>query len=263
MENIICDTNIWYDIAENRIDQKEFRNVNLYGTAVNVSEIASTPNIIGNLSLVRGAICSLKRFHYLIISTNPFDHLISIFDSSIKLNDESTIKLLNAFEIFQKINDFSDLSNDDWNVVKEKISKNESNIQYITNIVNKILHQTQNHIKSNHLKKIYSFGDFNDSWKPFFALIISNYSKNYYNKEILVKEDDPRWNRLDFFITTWSEYFKSLDIQNGRRFHDNDWHDLFNLVYVQPEFKFWTSEKRSWSKVIRENKKLNKYLFNN
>ena len=93
-------------------------------------------------------------------------------------------------------------------------------------------------------------------------MIISAYSKEYYKKEFIIKIEDKRWVFLDFFLTVWSEYFKKLDIHFGSKFHDNDIHDLFNLVYVQPDKKYWTYEKRSWAKVIMNDKLVNAMLFN-
>ena len=41
MDNIICDTNIWYDIANGNIKPEKIKRLNLVGTAVNVVEIGN------------------------------------------------------------------------------------------------------------------------------------------------------------------------------------------------------------------------------
>lgn len=261
MENIICDTNIWYDIANGCIKIGEFQQLKLIGTAVNVIEIASTPNLVKNIELVRQAINVFQKHHFIIISSNPFDHLISIFDNSFEPNDDHVLELLNAFEVFDKIDTFDGLTPDDWNVIKGKIAKTVSNKEYITKVVNEVLYKSQTFIKTNHLKKTYSSKSYMDSWKHFFIFLISEYHKYKYKKKIIINENDPQWKRLEFFITAWDEYFKHLDIQPGRKFKNNDWFDLLNLVYVQPEFKYWTSEKRSWSKILKEKKELQPYVF--
>ena len=262
MNNIICDTNIWYDIANGKIKPEQIRNIRLIGTAINIIEIASAENLTKDIYLVQKTIKALQNFHHVIVSTNPLDHIISIFNSSFISNDDSILNLLNEFDSFQEIDDFNDLSADTWNKVKEKISKIDSNEQYITKVVNDVLDKSQEFIKRNHLKKSHMLKTFTDSWKPFFILLISNYAKSKYNYEFIINENDIRWNRLEFFLSVWDEYFKHLDIQPGRRFHDNDWHDLFNLIYVQPEYKYWTCEKRSWAKIIREHERLKSYLYN-
>jgi len=263
MENIICDTNIWYDIANGKIKPEEISKLKLIGTAVNIIEIASTPNLVKNIELVRRTIKALQKYHFIIISTNPFDHLISIFDSSFEPKDEHVIRLLNDFEVLDNIDTFDDLSFKDWDIVKDKIAETVARKDYITGVVNDVLSQSQTFIKNNHLKKSYSSKSYKDSWKPFFILLISEYYRDKYKEDFIIAENDIHWKRLDFFITAWDEYFKSLDIQYGRKFKNNDWHDLLNLVYVQPEFKYWTSEKRSWAKLLKENKDLKPYIFNN
>jgi len=102
-----------------------------------------------------------------------------------------------------------------------------------------------------------------DQWKPFFIFLITEYYKDKYKKDIKIDENDVKWERLNFFITAWDEYFKHLDVQFGSTFKNNDWNDLLNLVYVQPEFKYWTSEKRSWAKILNENKDLEPYIIKN
>lgn len=261
MENIICDTNIWYDISTGKIKSLELRKLKLIGTAVNIIEISSTPRLVKDIELVRQTIIALKKHHYIIISTNPFDHIISIFDSSFEPNDEYVKQLLNDFELFENIN-LDHLSLKELDILRKNIAIVVAKKDYITGVVNDVLSTTQAFIKNNHLKKAYSSKSYKDSWKRFFILLISQYYRDIYKKEILIAEDDIQWQKLDFFITAWDEYFKSMDIQFGRKFKNNDWHDLLNLVYVQPEFKYWTSEKRSWAKVLKENKELQSYIFN-
>ena len=259
MENIICDTTIWYDIAEGKIKPEEISKLKLIGTALNIIEIASTPHLFDNFELVKLTIKALQKHHFIINSRNPFDHFISIFDSSFKPNDEYVVNLLNDFEKIDTIDNCNDLSLEDWDIV---FAKTGARKDYIRRVVNDALLQSQTFIKDNHLKKNYSSNSYKDSWKPFFIFLISEYYRNIYNEEIIIAKNDMNWNRLDFFITAWDEYFKHLEIEDGSKFKRNDWYDLWNLVYVQPECKYWTSEKRSWAKLLKENKDLKPYMFN-
>lgn len=261
MENIICDTNIWYDIAKGNIMPEKIANLKLIGTAVNIVEIASTPNLVKDIELVKRTIKALQNYHFKIISTNPFDHIISIFDSSFEPNDEQVKRLLNDFETLDNIPNLTELSSKELEVVKESVSKVVARKDYITGVVNDVLFQTQIFIKNNHLKKSYLSKSYKDSWKSFFIMLISEYYKEKYKKKFSIAENDIKWERLAFFMTAWDEYFKHLDIQYGRKFKNNDWYDLFNLVYVQPEFKYWTSEKRSWAKMLKENNYLKPHIY--
>jgi len=128
-------------LGSGRIDAKDIKNINLIGTAMNVIEIACSPNLMRDIYLVKNAINALKKYHNFIISSNPFEHFISIFDSTFEPNDEYTLDLLAAFKIFEGIDNFNDISQDGWDNVKSKISKIEFNKQYFSKVVNDILNQ--------------------------------------------------------------------------------------------------------------------------
>jgi hypothetical protein len=171
------------------------------------------------------------------------------------------LNLLQDFDTFRQIDDFSDLSSEDLNILNGKISKINLHKEAITKMVNDVLAESQNFIKRNRLKESYKQKCFKDSWKIFFIKLISAYSKDKYNNEFIIKKDDFRWNHLEFFLSVWDEYFMNFDLKSGSKFQNNDWHDLFNLVYVQPEFKYWTSEKKRWARIIFENEKLRAYCY--
>lgn len=258
---IICDVNVWYNIASGNINVEEIEKLKLIGTAVNITEIANSSYLVDDLEFLKKVIYSLTKYHSQIYISSPFDHIISVFDKAFVPNDSFNQELLNGFSLLTEIDSFDDTSDNDWTGIRELIRKTKNNKNYIAEIINDVLNHTQNEIKTKHIKKTYPKFCHKDSWKKFFILLISNYSKEYYNKEFTIKVEDKRWIFLDFFLTVWAEYFKQLDVQFGSKFHDNDIHDLFNLVYVQPRMKYWTHEKRGWAKVIMNDKSLNKMLF--
>lgn len=263
MKNIICDTNIWYDIATGKIKTETISKLNLFGTAINIVEIASTPNLKKNIKLVRQTIKALKKHHFIIIGSNPFDHLLWLFDPSFEPKDEQVINLLNDFEIFDKNEILDDLSCEEWDIMNDSISENLKRKSSISEFINDALSQSQTIIKNNSLRKSYISKSYKDSWKHFFFMIITNYYKDKYGKDLTISENDINWKQLDFFLTAWDEYLKHLDVHHGSKFKNNDWFDILNLVYVQPEFKFWTNEKKSWAKLLKGNKVVKPYIFNN
>jgi hypothetical protein len=261
MNDIICDVNIWYNIASGNIKEQDIDKLNLIGTAVNIIELANSSYLVNEPEYLKSVIFSFTNYHHHIYVSSPFDHIMAIFDKDFIPNDCASLELLNGFSIFMEIECFDDLPENDWLKIKELIEKKKHDKNYIAEIINSVLIHAQNEIRSKHIKKAYPQFCHKDSWKRFFIMIISAYSKKYYKKEFIIKFDDKRWEFLDFFLTAWSEYFKKLDVHFGSKFHDNDIHDLFNLVYVQPDKKYWTYETRSWAKVIVNDTSINTMLF--
>jgi len=99
------------------------------------------------------------------------------------------------------------------------------------------------------------------SWKKFISETVLIYSRQFLGKEYKIDLSDPSWSQLDFLLLTFEEYFLSLEISGNRKFDKNDWGDLLNLAYVQPEKKYWTFEKK-WNNIFKENETLSKYIFN-
>jgi len=262
MNEIICDVNVWYNIASGNIKEEEINNLNLIGTAVNMTEIVNSSYLINNPKYLKSVIQSFTKHHYQIYISTPFDHILTIFDKSFVPDDSLNQKLLNEFSLFLNIDNFDDISDNTWKDIRNLINKKKSDKSFVSEVINKVLKYTQEEIRNKHIKKTYPKFCHKDSWKKFFIMIISAYSKEYYNKDFIIDVNDTRWGFLDFFLTVWSEYFKKLDVQPGRKFRDNDIHDLFNLVYVQPDKKYWTYEKRSWAEVIINDTVINTMLFN-
>jgi hypothetical protein len=186
---------------------------------------------------------------------------MSIFDNSFKPDNSLNEKLLVDFSQFMEITDFSDVTESAVLYNRNLIDEKKSEKRFVSEFINRVLIKTQYEIRHKHIKKLHLKYDHINSWKEFIIIIIGAYSKENYKKDFNISIDDSRWKLLDFFLNVWSEYFKLLDVQVGRKFHDNDIHDLFNLVYVQPNMKYWTREKGSWVNCIINNESLNSKLF--
>ncbi len=61
-------------------------------------------------------------------------------------------------------------------------------------------------------------------------------------------------------MTTIEYYYKKLEIDTKRKYDKNDLLDLFNLVYVQPGYKYLTSENK-WNNLSKENRQIDDYLI--
>jgi hypothetical protein len=260
MQQVICDTNIWYNIANGSISEKQLDGVQLYSTSVNIREIASTPNLINNIELVARVARAMHKHSHKVITSNPMEFFISLFYWDYEPNTETEMRLF--------YEGFNSLMNIDLNTIplqniidsRDQIIEIETSGDKLAIKINTDLIKIRQEIKHQIGKKEYRKKDFTLKWKKFFAKLVLNYSKEYCDKTYELDLNSNQWNHIEFFLTTWEQYFKNnLEIGNWK-FDKNDWEDLFNLIYVLPNRKYWTLEKK-WNRIFEENKILKNYKF--
>ncbi len=258
MQKTICDTNIWYDISNGEIHQDEIDDKSLIGTSVNIIEISKTPNLISDTELVISAVKSMYSFNHAIMAHNPIEHLIAIFNPEYIPEWKVEERLLRGFSILMNINPKE--------IPPENLIDTEKQINLLDKADQELLDSVNVNLSSIKLKikkigkKNYRKVDFTESWKQYFSDLVLEYSLKYYQKEIKLDVNSKLWNDVEFFLYTWESYFKNnIEIGNWK-LNKNDWGDLFNLIYVQPGFKYWTEEKK-WKRIFKENNKLRKYTY--
>lgn len=258
MKPIICDTNIWYGIANNIINTDRLKQVSLIGTSVNITEISSSPNIISDIDLVVRTIEAFKKNHDFILINNPMEHLITIFNQDYEPNSKLEDELLKSFEILLNMN-INNITQHGIDGAKKRLEKINEDKQKLVDLINNGLPEVREKIKRSEGKKKHRKIDFTKTWKKFISDTVHLYSKDYCSKEYIIDIEDDNWSRVEFFINTWENYFKELDVTKTK-IKPNDWADLFNLVYVQPEFIYWTNDE-PWNRLFKKNELLIKYQY--
>lgn len=259
MESVICDTNIWYDLANKKYDKSLLIRDQLIGTSINLREIASSPYLISNLNLIVNAIKSITKFHDKIFIDNCMDHLITIFHKDYLAISKTEEDILNGFTTLININ-INDIPAERFKEVKRRLNNITVPSQNLVDQINNGLPEIRQKIKQSIGKKKHRQTDFTRTWKIFISELVSIYSKENCEKEYVIDIDDENWKNIDLFITTWERYFNKLELEK-RKIRKNDWPDLFNLVYVQPGYKYWTSDK-IWNQIFDENDNLKTYKYN-
>lgn len=259
MELVICDTNIWYDLANKKYDKSLIIQDQLIGTSINLREIASSPYLLSNLNLIVNTVKSITKFHDKIFIDNPMDHLITIFHKDYLANSKTEEDILKSFTALINMN-INDIPQERFKEVKIRLNNITIPSQNLVDQINNGLPEISQRIKRSIGKQKHRKTDSTKIWKRLISELVSNYSKENCEKEYVIDINDENWKYLDFFITIWERYFNKLEIEK-RNIHKNDWPDLFNLVYVQPGYKYWTSDK-IWNQIIDENDKLKKYKYN-
>jgi hypothetical protein len=54
-------------------------------------------------------------------------------------------------------------------------------------------------------------------------------------------------------------YFKDLEVNTTMKIKDNDWIDIFNILYVSPKDKYFTKDN-TWLRIIKS-AEMEKYLI--
>lgn len=259
MQTVICDTNIWYDLAENRKDIDRLGGVELIATSVNITEIASAPYLVSDIGLIARTANAMHKYNHKVVISNPMEYLISLFHWEYEPNTVTERRLLEGFNTLMNI-DLNDIPAQNIVDTERQIKEVLDSQNELASRINNGLQKIRQNIKRHEGKEKYRKIDFIDKWKEYFSELVLEYSKQHCDKEYKLDINDKAWDQLEFFLYTWEYYFKNnLEIGNWK-FDKNDWGDLFNLVYVCPGYKYWTSELK-WNRIFDINERLKKYNF--
>ena len=101
MSKIICDTNIWYHIAQNQISLNNLNDFDLIATYINIYELTTSPNILSNIELVRKATIAAFDNHKFLFSDNSWVFLLKLDNPNF--NTELSGKNEQIFELSKQI----------------------------------------------------------------------------------------------------------------------------------------------------------------
>lgn len=251
--NIICDNMIWYYIGNNLIDISEFNDDNLIATRVNIFELENSFNIVQNFDYYRNALGALLNHSSSIIKLKPIEYLYNCGNQTAEFD---------STEVNKKINAFMKIANLPANYIMPEIyvkkfaenSKAYANdLTSISEFFNLELIQVKKNIKEYLSKRIHR--QINNECQ------IKMHIKKVLRRRFFINWNHYNWDNIDFFIKVYSLYFKQLELLGNSRIKENDWYDLFNLVYVKPNYFYLTCEKK-WYNLIKSTPNLkNKMIF--
>ncbi len=261
-KKIICDTNIWYNFANGKIKKESLENPYLIATYINLVELAQTPNMTKNLVLYINTLKAIKENHSAVIKSNPYEHIVKLFFPDFIPDYSLANKITSGIEVY--INNIEPETIPK-NVI-EKVNKEIREIKDFKNSlsdpINNGLQEIRKSIKANGGKKERKKKNTIKSWKQFISDTVYYYSKENLDKEYSIDLNDRSWDLLELLLLTFEDYFLELELSGNRKFDSNDWGDLLNLAYVQPNKLYWTYENK-WNNLFMKNKFLKKYIYRN
>ena len=265
-KRVICDTMIWYEIGEGKINIDKLKGVDLIATGNNIQEISSTENLLSEVDLVKKALKALESHNSEIIEYEPWDYLLT-FHVKVDYHPISRESYLSNLKTFEFLidgivdNELSDVQK--LKELNELIKAFNEPIQTLTKTMNEGLIKVREkgaekygsrkafvkHLQGND----NSFWEIMEMFKDIFA------SKLNLDRSELDNKID--WNNFELLFRTWDLYFKEKTIVSNSKFHENDFYDLTNMAYVGQGDFYWTLETNPWVRIMKSNDVTKKYVF--
>jgi hypothetical protein len=253
--NIICDTNIWYDIANNYVTEIEMSNLNLHGTFINLFELSTTPNLLNKLPLVQRAVECLHKYHKGIYEIHPFEYLILKQHKNYICIDNRYKSILNSFETLMKADVSSTIDDKYFLNMKIAIEDYKTRIKNITDSINDFLPEIRENIKNSTGKEEHIKLESTSIIKRLISQMIKQFSEG----KIELQIDTYPWEEVELFLLVFDNFFKELEVIGNSKIQPNDWSDIINMVYVSKGDKYSTNEK-TWKRIILSDKRIAHYL---
>ncbi len=238
MNEVILDTNIYYYLGDGSIKTEDLSGRKIIGTAVSITELGTTKNLLDKPELVRKAIQSMMTYKE-VIPDSPLVHLAKLADSSYDFDSKSALgSMLEGTKMIAN----------GYNVLPDKqkdfevwLESSRKSVQVATAFIKNALIDIRKNIRD---KKAHRREDVTKFNREFIAGIVSSATEGKVN---LSGFD---WSKVELFDKVLSWYFQQLEL-GAIGIEDNDWNDLFLLLYVQPGMQYLTYENR-WIRLIKQ-----------
>jgi len=238
---IICDTNIWYNLASGAIHDGDIADLELVPTYLSIRELIYTENFVQKGDLVRQALTAMFRYEHNLLIDPPLLYLSR--QKNYKPDEVVSGNMVHLIKVAKLIIQGSAVDAQYAPQVLKFIKADREPVKEETKALNNAIIKREPNIGNRFfeaetliLKMINGFTK---------GTIIDLYDFDFKNFDLLVK-------LTEYF------FFKVLET-TPTSMKVNDWNDLGILAYVSPSNLYWTKD-REWLKHI-EKAGLGHYLF--
>lgn len=230
---VICDTNVWYDLAAGNFRNVD-KNIVLVPTWPVYRELISTPKIKDEFSFVKRAISEMLICLDNGVFETPLIHLNRISGVAVRRNSYQVVRN-NLHEILE----FSFFSEGIETVIVEKIKQFKQDKTTISKHLNVFSKSLSN-------KSIINKADIKASIRLFFQSLVDRF---------VVNPGKIKFDNIELFISVFCELiWQSRD--EKFQFAKNDFFDLMNFIYVQPGDKYLSFDRmkddEKWARLFKE-----------
>jgi len=243
---VICDTNIWYDLGENKINISQFEGYKLCATYVSLNELFFSPNLIDNPILVKMATQALLINATEIILHDPLSHIIQLNNKNYSPNLKYGNFILEKLKDFVKISDLDIQLKNEQNKLNLIAAIEENRDEIMTTVA--YLNENLLPIIRNNLE-LKNTPHNSVSHKQGIKDLLTTMLKMIPEKLPILSEY--KFEKVGLMIESWDLYFTKLERNGLKKLTYNDWFDLFNLCYVQ-EFDLYATRDKRWVRIIKD-----------
>jgi hypothetical protein len=246
--DVICDTNIWYNIGNGVIKPEDIEQYSLIATFYNFEELLTSHNLLKNFHNVRRAAKAIVTYSSKQILENGFLHLAKIIDphfEDTRYNYNLGLRNWNEVRAIARQDESFTLSPESEKEYLMNIQSSDSNSNNVARLENRFVNDVKGHSKElkkknerDYLRKRLQgiVFELNDQLKQF------SYGKVQLQRQQI--------KLIELFVTTSLQFSRGLEI-GGMVVKPNDIYDLYNMIYTKPGMKYFTFEKK-WIRMITE-----------
>jgi hypothetical protein len=224
---VVCDTNIWYAIAEGQISEKDFEDCHLIGTFITAYEFHKTDAMLNKPEIWKNAIRAFHKYSERFKMEEPDNYLRTLTGQKVNNSIEKAIfgALLTAPDVLDTA-DVVQLQADIYST-RAMLKRDEAEfMSHLRNGQQKFeqfaeLRKSLAH-KKNHSKFL------EESTKPILTFLSGN--------------KDIDWKNVDLWTNTFNQWMILLARDLQIKLKVNDFNDIMNLIYVKPGTMYWTRD---------------------
>ncbi len=252
--HVVCDTNVWYRLADGRLKWWNVINKNLILTQVVIEELHSTEVIYKKPDLFLSVVRAIRIHASHVFLLDPLAYVYfrnkgadNVFHEKLMDNYRALINLRRSdkwrwenADSLERLSDKIKL----WN-------------QPTTNLCNDVNTNTLPQLKARS-KALGKKTIDKENLEVITAKFIYDSIKERFSDGVEIGRN-VNLNNLELFLVVFEDFLKYLSKVPTSKIQDNDLNDLMNMLYVTSGMKYWTFDER-WSEFISNNAKTTKYL---
>jgi hypothetical protein len=238
---VICDTNIWYNIGSGGIDPTIIpSNIKLIATYNSIDEFSRTGNLIWHPNETQKAVQAMFKYsRQHAIYEPPFIYLKKLSDPQFNYNVvEKHSSILNFTSKIAKGHTIDLSKTEEYN---QFCQERKEGLEWTAALFNTEAQRIKLQIRDLKVHRRENSVPLN---RDLISLFVEKASAS------TGINPDFNWNQIELFEAVLKLFFNALET-GALKAQANDWYDLFILIYVHPGRKFWTKEKK-WIRLIVE-----------
>ena len=245
---IVCDTNVWYDVALGKL---KLDDNNTYVIPITVvEELILTPKLNFEPEFVKAAIrATMKKGEMsknkIISYVEPFEYFVTIESNGIYTPKTNRTK---AFLHYSEAYANDELTEKELKSLQEYGYKRKSLFKNFADLINENADMVKTKIRD---KSKHKFLDDTIQNRE----MISSWVEHITGHKLSINFN---WGMVELFMNVLGVFFLNIEIGKNRM-TKNDVIDLLNLIYVLPDHFYWTQEKK-WLRLINQ-AGMGKYIY--